>query len=61
MRNKYVTPAMLEALKVAFSSAEYDAEAERPALYIAAEGSTGASCGSITFSVSQCSSVGEKR
>ena len=37
MRNKYVTPAMLEALKVAFSSAEYDAEAERPALYIAAE------------------------
>ena len=37
MRNKYVTPAMLEALKVAFSSAEYDAEVERPALYIAAE------------------------
>ena len=36
MRNKYVTPAMLEALKVAFSSAEYD-EVERPALYIAAE------------------------
>ena len=31
MRNKYVTPAMLEALKVAFSSAEYDAEVERPA------------------------------
>ena len=28
---------MLAALKVAFSSAEYDAEAERPALYIAAE------------------------
>ena len=36
MRNEYVTPAMLAALKVAFSSAEYDAEAERPALYIAA-------------------------